>query len=128
MDMPGRDVTESSMDAIDGGPATTTIVRHIVMWNVRGDTREERAASIALVREKFEGLRGRVPGLLSLEIGADISRISYACDIVLVTDFKDQDALSAYASDPLHLEVRDALTGIRTDRHQVDYPIAQRPI
>ncbi len=102
-------------------PSRSRPVRHIVMWNVAGDTAADRAAAIATVREAFEALRGRIPGLTHLEIGVDHSRIDYACDMVLVTDFDSDASLSAYATHPLHLAARDRLEGLRIARHQVDY-------
>jgi hypothetical protein len=97
------------------------MIRHIVMWRVKGDSLEERAAVRRRVRAAFESLRGRVPGMLKLEIGLDTSGVDYACDAVLVTEFDSQDALDAYADHPEHLRVRDELAGLRTTRHQVDY-------
>lgn len=99
------------------------MIRHIVMWNVRGDNAAARAANIALLKAEFESLRGRVPGLLHLEIGVDESRIDYACDVVLVTEFTTREALAAYADHPDHLRVRRTLGDLRTARHQVDYEL-----
>lgn len=107
-------------------PTTNPAMCHIVMWDVAGTTPEQREQAIATVQREFEGLRGRIPGMTSLEIGVDTSRISYACDVVLVTQFESVDALEAYATHPAHLEVRDRLEGLRIGRHQVDYPVAQR--
>ncbi len=97
------------------------MIRHIVMWNVRGATPEERRNAIRFLKSRFEGLRGRIPGLLHLEVGVDTSRIDYACDVVLYSEFESQHALEAYATHPEHLRVRDELDGLRVARHQVDY-------
>ena len=97
------------------------MIKHIVMWNVRGATPDERRNAIRFLKSRFEGLRGRVPGLLRLEVGVDTSRIDYACDVVLYSEFESQRALDAYASHPEHLRVRDELDGLRIARHQVDY-------
>ena len=97
------------------------MIRHIVMWNVRGATPEERRNAIRFLKSRFEGLRGRIPGLLHLEVGVDTSRIDYACDVVLYSEFESQQALEAYATHPEHLRVRDELDGLRVARHQVDY-------
>jgi len=99
------------------------MIKHIVMWNVRGDDVESRARNLALVKAQFESLRGRIPGLLHLEVGIDDSRIDYACDAVLVTEFASRDALAAYAQHPEHLRVRRALGELRSARHQVDYEV-----
>lgn len=99
------------------------MIKHIVMWNVRGDDAATRARNIALLKTEFESLRGRVPGLLTLEVGADISRIDYACDVVLYTEFASREALAAYAEHPEHLRVRRVLGDLRVARHQVDYEV-----
>lgn len=97
-------------------------IRHIVMWRVGGDTPEERAMARLKVKAAFEGLRGRIDGMTQLEVGLDVSDVDYACDVVLVTEFRDAAALEAYASDPEHLRVRRELGNIRIARFQVDYP------
>jgi heme-degrading monooxygenase HmoA len=100
------------------------VIKHIVMWNVRGDDVPARARNAALVKAEFESLRGRVPGLLHLEVGVDESRIDYACDVVLVTEFASREALAAYAEHPEHQRVRKRLGDLRVARHQVDYEMS----
>jgi len=100
------------------------VIKHIVMWNVRGDDAGARARNLDLLKAEFESLRGRVPGLLHLEVGIDDSRIDYACDAVLYTEFASRQALLDYAEHPEHLRVRRNLGDMRTARHQVDYEAA----
>jgi hypothetical protein len=100
------------------------MIKHIVMWSVRGEDTAKRQRNVALLKAEFESLRGRVPGLLHLEIGVDFSRIDYACDVVLVSEFENREALAAYASHPEHVRVKQALGDMRTARHQVDYELA----
>ena len=97
------------------------------MWNVRGETFYDKAANIDLLRRSFESLRGRVPGLLRLEIGVDTSAADYACDVVLFSEFESQGALDAYATHPEHLRVKRELGDLRTARHQVDYQLKEIP-
>jgi hypothetical protein len=101
------------------------MIKHIVMWDLRGDTAAEKARGVALLKTSFESLRGRIPGLLHLEIGVDSSGIDYACDVVLYTEFDSQAALDAYGSHPEHLRVKDELAGLRVARHQVDFETPQ---
>lgn len=97
------------------------MIKHIVMWNVRGDTPAEKTLAIAQLQRSFESLRGRIPGLLRLEIGVDSSRIDYACDVVLYSEFESQAALDAYGTHPEHLRVKSEVADLRIARHQVDY-------
>ena len=93
------------------------------MWNLRGDTDQAKARAIELLKRSFESLRGRIPGLLHLEIGVDSSRIDYACDVVLYSEFESQAALDAYAVHPEHQRVKQELADLRIARHQVDYRV-----
>lgn len=99
------------------------MIRHIVMWNLRGDTPAQKAHNIETLRRSFDSLRGRIPGLLHLDIGVDTSRIDYACDVVLYSEFASQAALDAYAMHPEHLRVKRELGDLRVARHQVDYAV-----
>lgn len=99
------------------------MIRHIVMWNVAGDTPAVKQDNICRLRESFCSLRGRIPGLRHLEIGEDSSGVEYACDVVLYSEFETQAALDAYAHHPEHLRVKAELGGMRIARHQVDYVV-----
>jgi quinol monooxygenase YgiN len=99
------------------------MIKHIVMWNVRGEAPEERREVAQTIKGKFEALVGEIPGLLRLEIGIDVSGVSYACDVVLYSEFEDERALKIYGDHPAHLRVKDELEGLRIARHQVDYKV-----
>ena len=97
------------------------MIKHIVMWNIRGETPAEKERGIAQLKRSFESLRGQVPGLLHLEIGVDTSGIDYACDVVLYSEFESQAALDGYAVHEEHLRVKREVGDLRVARHQVDY-------
>jgi heme-degrading monooxygenase HmoA len=97
------------------------MIKHIVMWNVRGVTPDDRTNAVRILKSRFEDLRGRIPGLLRLEVGTDTSKVDYACDVVLYSEFETQHAVDEYAKHPEHLRVRDELGDVRIARHQVDY-------
>lgn len=99
------------------------MIRHIVMWRLGAESPQGMAAARVQVKQAFEGLRGRVPGMRGIEVGVDFSATEYACDVVLTADFDTQSALDAYATHPEHLRVRRELGTLRTSRHQVDYVV-----
>ena len=99
------------------------MIKHIVMWNLAGDTLERNRQACLLLKERFEGLAGLIPGLLKIEVGVDVSRIDSACDVVLYSEFDSHEALAAYATHPEHLRVRRELGDSRIARHQVDYVV-----
>ena len=96
------------------------MIRHVVMWKVAGRSADERSEARRRVQAAFEGLRGRIPGMTRVEIGADVSGVDYACDLVLVADF-DRTRRCALCGAPAHARVREELAGLRIARHQVDY-------
>lgn len=100
------------------------MIKHIVMWNLAGETAEARSEAASFLQSRFEQLRDEVPGLLHLEVGLDHSRVDYACDVVLYTEFESQEALDAYAVHPAHLRVKGELGQMRIARYQVDYAVA----
>lgn len=97
------------------------MIKHIVMWNIKGDNSDEKLTNCLRVKRLFEGMAGEIPGMMTIEVGIDISRIDYACDVVLYSEFDSQEALIGYSSHPAHLRVRQELADLRTARHQVDY-------
>ena len=91
------------------------------MWNVRANNDQDRENNLEKIKTLFNAMKPQIPGLIKLEIGIDSSRIDYACDVVLYSEFESQEALDAYAVHPAHQSVKDQLVGLRTARHQVDY-------
>ena len=100
------------------------MIKHIVMWTLRGESMQERQRAAGMVKQKFESLRGRIPGMSHIEVGVDLSRADYACDVVLYTEFEDQTAVANYSGHPEHMRVREELGDLRVARYQVDYEVS----
>jgi len=49
------------------------VIKHIVMWHVRGESLAERSAAARTVQHAFESLRGLIPGMRQLVVGIDVS-------------------------------------------------------
>jgi hypothetical protein len=98
------------------------MVKHIVAWKLadhaEGNSREVNAG---LVKEKLEALRGRVHGLLALEVGIDFSRTPNSADIVLYSGFTDRTALDAYQVHPLHEAAKQFVGKVVHERRLADY-------
>ena len=93
------------------------------MWKLAGDTPLSKQRNVERLTQSFLSLRGRIPGLLHLEIGVDSSGVDYACDVVLYSEFESQSALDDYAIHPEHLRVKAEIGDMRIARHQVDYAV-----
>jgi len=85
------------------------MIRHIVLFRVNDGTGSER---IQAASDDLEALVGIIPGLRSLEAGADIG-IESNFDFGLVAELDDRAALDAFSTDPRHLDVAMAILKFR---------------
>lgn len=98
------------------------MIRHIVMWSLKDHAEgNDRATNARLVKQRLEALRGKIPGLLAIEVGIDFSATADSADVVLVSDFESREALDAYHSHPEHEAVKAFVGAVRADRRLVDY-------
>jgi hypothetical protein len=98
------------------------MIKHVVFWKLKdqaeGATKAENAA---LIKRKLEALRGRIPGLLTIEVGLDVERSPAAWDVVLYSEFTDQAALDGYQKHPEHAAVAAFIGAVRSERGVVDW-------
>lgn len=69
----------------------------------------------------MESLRGEVPQLRNLEVGADVVRGKRSYDLALVARFNSLDGLKGYREHPFHRKVADELMAGASDVAAVDY-------
>ena len=91
------------------------MTRHIVMWKFRPGTETEQQQFL----DGLRSLQGMIPQLLRSEVAVNVGEGNY--DAVLVSEFRDLEALEAYKNDPRHKAVSALCKSIRTDRVAVDY-------
>lgn len=98
------------------------MIKHIVMWRLKevahGNTAGENAL---LMKQRLEALRGRISGMISIEVGLDFSRTEGSSDIVLYTEFIDRRALEGYQDHPEHMVLAPFIVGACSERRVVDY-------
>ena len=97
------------------------MIKQVVIWKVKDPSRrdEQRAG----VKDTLESLRGKIPGLLAIEVGRDIGYDGGAADVALYCEFADRNALDAYQTHPLHLDAKKIVAQLVTDRRVVDWEI-----
>lgn len=98
------------------------MIKHIVMWRLKDSAQgNDKAVNARLVKEKLEDLRGRIPGLLRIEVGLNFAAEADAADVVLYSEFEDRAALDAYQAHPLHEAMKPFIKDLRCERRVVDY-------
>ena len=97
------------------------MIKHIVAWRLIED--KDKLASAAEIKALLEDLRGKIPGLLHIEVGTNVVPDANAADVVLYSEFTDLDALKTYQAHPLHLAVVPKVKALTSERRSVDYEI-----
>ncbi len=73
------------------------MVKHVVMWRLKdrteGGSKKENAST---VKQMFEDLNGKIPGMIKLEVGIDYAMSDASSCIVLYSEFVDEEALDGY--------------------------------
>ena len=96
------------------------MVKHIVIWKLKEEGKDENALKI---KEALEALNGQIPGLLHLEVGFDFSKKESSGDIILYSEFDSIEDLDAYVTHPKHVAVGPLVRGATCERRMIDYKI-----
>lgn len=100
------------------------MIKHIVMWKLKeeacGKTKEENAQ---IIKEKLEALKGKIPGLLKIEVGIDFSKTESSADIVLYSEFNTREDLENYRVHPEHKAVIPFVADAKSEGRVVDCEI-----
>lgn len=100
------------------------MVKHIVMWKLHefadGRSKSENAQ---LMKQWLEQLIATIPDLEYLEVGINFNLDVDAYDVVLYSEFKDQQALERYQNHPDHIRFKQKIEKLRSDKKVVDYEV-----
>jgi hypothetical protein len=100
------------------------VVKHLVLWKLKPEAHGQSAAENArAIKETLEALRGRVPGMLRIEVGIDFSRTDSSSDLALYAEFESRAALDVYQAHPEHKAVMPFILEARSERRLVDYEV-----
>jgi len=100
------------------------MIKHIVFWRLNKTAYgNEKQTNAQILKEKLLAMKGKVDGLLIIEIGFDFSNEKDSCDVVLYAEFINKDALNRYQIHPDHEAIKKWLSEVRYERRVVDYEI-----
>ena len=94
------------------------MIVHIVMFKFKEENKE---SNIIEVQERLNKLIELIPSLDTIEMGVDFDKSQRAMDLVLITTFKNKDALEDYATNEFHLEVVEFIKSVTEYSKVVDY-------
>lgn len=95
------------------------MIKHIVMYKLNDPTEENKNILV----EKFMGMKGKIPCLLSIESGVDVVKSDRSFDVVLVCSYATLEDLETYRVHPVHLPVFAYVKSVVKESKSVDYII-----
>jgi hypothetical protein len=100
------------------------MIKHIVLWRLKdfaeGATKHQNALK---VKGLLEDMRGKISGMLKLEVGLNFENSGDAVDISLYTEFESREALDTYQIHPAHMPAKKFIPLVRTKRWVADYEV-----
>lgn len=91
------------------------MVKHIVLYTFKEGVDKDDA--VKLIASVLEPLVGKIPGLQHMEIRRAFNGMDYA----LYSEFESREALSAYATHPLHEDAKGYFFHLLDSRVAADY-------
>lgn len=84
------------------------MVKHIILWQLKDElSKEEKDKVKKEIKEGLEGLKGKVPGLMDINVIIEGLASSNA-DVMLDSTLESEEALKGYAVHPDHVAVADS--------------------
>jgi hypothetical protein len=100
------------------------VLRHIVMWKLKEHAEgASRAENIVKLKARLETCRSIVAGQGHFEVGVAQPGYEATCDVILVSDFDNAEALAAYQVHPKHVAIKDFVAAVRESRQCIDYDV-----
>ena len=97
------------------------MIRHIVMWKLKGEDAAAKSASFTAVAEALGALPPLIPEIHSFSIGQDLGETDGNRDAVLIVDYKTTADLATYQTHPDHVKAAAIVREHASERTTVDF-------
>ena len=91
------------------------------MIRLKGYKEDRKREIAAILKSKLDGLQEKIDEIISLKTGLNINTRPAAFDLILIVEFKNEDALNAYRSHPEHVKVLDFMRTLNLGTAVVDF-------
>ncbi|MDU1904532.1 MAG: Dabb family protein [Dysgonomonas sp.] len=100
------------------------MIKHIVCWKLKDEAHgNDKSVNAKHIKEKLEALRGKIEGLVNIEVGINIPEYPTNYDVVLYSELESKEALEHYQNHPLHQALLPFIREAVSNRVAVDYEI-----
>ena len=97
------------------------MVRYSVMWKFKPSDVRTPKETAEDVKERYESLKGLIPGLLDIEVGVNRNDSATTYDAIMIADFESWKALADYKADTMRDSVREYADSLAESRVRVEY-------
>ena len=100
------------------------MIKHIVLWKFH-ETADGKSKSenVAEATKRLLAMEGKIPGLLSIECGENITQNEAYWDLALYCVFDTEESLRIYDTHPVHEDVKKYLGRVRDKRVAIDFKV-----
>jgi len=100
------------------------MIKHIVCWKLKDEAHgNDKSINAEQIKEKLEALRGKIEGLVNIEVGINIPEYPTNYDVVLYSELESKESLEHYQNHPLHQALLPFIREAVSSRVAVDYEI-----
>jgi ABC-type molybdenum transport system ATPase subunit/photorepair protein PhrA len=94
--------------------------KHVIMWKIEESplSKEETANKM---KDLLESLNGKIPGLVSIEVGINTLEAENTFDVVFTGTFESKEAYENYSKHPEHAKIVPFFKDLKLSRAIVDY-------
>lgn len=98
------------------------MIKHIVMWKLK-EVAEcgDRVQNARKMKHDLEALKTKIPQIRHIEVGVNSIPSEASYDVVLYSEFNNEQDLEIYQKHPEHLKVAEFVATVRERRAVVDY-------
>ena len=98
------------------------MLKHIVMWTFKDHAEgAAKATNLRRAKELLDACADIAPGTHRFEVAIAQSGFECTYDLVLYSEFEDQEALDAYQNHPQHVALKPFIAAVRAERQCMDY-------
>jgi len=97
------------------------MIKHVVMFTINPEAGLDKKATQLKVKEKLESLKGKIEGMVSLQVGLNQNESADAFDVCLITEHLSWQDLKNYQDHPLHKAVSAYIGSVKKGRAVADF-------
>lgn len=99
------------------------MLRRVVLWRLRATEPEQKALDAGTIKRALESMRGKIPGMINIQVGINTAQMADASDVAMIVDFEDEQALAVYEKHPVHEQVKPIVGPLREERRVVEFNV-----